>query len=254
MLVSFLRRGGWAIAALLVVGLGSYFLATRLSSNFLLPVSSVVLAQPVGDLPSMPQKPEPGWINFDGCPPSGNGGDAALNLLKNRMDQGNYVPVSFDSITALTWPKSVERRALNDWSSSGQAFISQYAGIPVSVEGYIVNIRQGGPEPANCNRDDDVSLTWRMNLAKTPRAIRSQTIVVESTAPSRLGHPWSIELIYNLIVETRSRVRVSGWLYFDPEHPYELGRTRATLWEILPVMKIEVYQDGTWNSLDRYGK
>jgi hypothetical protein len=33
-----------------------------------------------------------------------------------------------------------------------------------------------------------------------------------------------------------------------------VGRTRATMWEISPVMQIEVFQDGRWNPLDKYGK
>ena len=55
-------------------------------------------------------------------------------------------------------------------------------------------------------------------------------------------------------VERDVLVRLSGWLYFNPDHPQDVGRTRATLWEISPVMQIEVFQDGRWNPLDKYGK
>ncbi len=250
----FLRKGGWAIIVVAAIGVGIYLLASHLNPSVLLPISSAVMAQPVGDLPSMPQKPEPGWVTLDGCPPEGSGGDAALNLLKNRMDQGAYVPVSFESLLALTWPKSVENQMVGEWSPTSKAFIDQYAGMPLSIEGYIVNIRDASPEPANCDRTDAANLTWRMNLAETPRAGRGQTIVVESTPPARIGHTWTVDLIQSLIVDPRTQVRVSGWLYFDPEHPQEVGRIRATLWEIRPVMQIEVLEDGRWYPLDRYGK
>jgi hypothetical protein len=36
----------------------------------------------------------------------------------------------------------------------------------------------------------------------------------------------------------------------DPEHPDQVGKTRGTIWEIHPVMKIEVEQDGKWVMLD----
>jgi len=35
-------------------------------------------------------------------------------------------------------------------------------------------------------------------------------------------------------------VRISGWLMLDPEHPDQLGKTRGTIWEIHPVMKLKV--------------
>ena len=56
------------------------------------------------------------------------------------------------------------------------------------------------------------------------------------------------------------RVRVSGWLLFDEEHPEQLrDRTsasgtlsrqrRATLWEIHPVMKLEIQTASGWVDL-----
>ena len=75
-----------------------------------------------------------------------------------------------------------------------------------------------------------------------------------STPQTRVGHTWSADFIRDFLVAGRVPVRVSGWLYFDPNHTQEIGRTRATLWEISPVMQIEVFQDGRWNPLDKYGK
>ena len=42
------------------------------------------------------------------------------------------------------------------------------------------------------------------------------------------------------------KVRITGWLMYDFEHPPQVGKTRGTLWEVHPVMKIEVLQDGQW--------
>ena len=45
---------------------------------------------------------------------------------------------------------------------------------------------------------------------------------------------------------------VSGWLMLDPEHPDQVGKTRGTIWEIHPVMRMEVEQQGRWVPLDSY--
>jgi hypothetical protein len=51
-------------------------------------------------------------------------------------------------------------------------------------------------------------------------------------------------------------VRISGWLMYDGQHPEQLPPgtpsqppTRATLWEIHPIMKVEFKQNGVWKTL-----
>lgn len=249
-----MRRAGSIVMVLVLVAATAYILVRQLNAGFLAPASAAILAQPVGDVPVMPQKPAPDAVAFNGCPPQGQGGDPELNLLKNRVDKGDYVPVSLDSLLALTWPKTVERRPMQEWSSSNRAFISQYLGIPIVVEGYIVNLREGGTDPATCDQDVEANPYWRIYLARNARDDRAQSIVAVSTPQTRFGHTWTVEVIRSFIMSGRWRVRLSGWLYFDPGHPQDVGRTRATLWEISPVMQIEVFQDGRWNALDKYGK
>ena len=249
-----IRRGGWIVLALLTFGVAAYFVLSRLDLNGLTPLSYAIMAQPVGDLPAMPVKPVPDPLGFNGCPPEGKGGDPELNILMNRVDKANYVPVSFDSITALTWPKNVEMQPMASWSPANRLFISQYLGIPVVVEGYIVNLREGGVDPANCNTSDALNPYWRIYLANNPRDNRAQSILAISTPQARYGHSWSTDFIRDFLIAGRWRVRISGWLYFNPDHPQDVGRTRATLWEISPVMQIEVFENGHWNQLDKYSR
>ena len=249
-----LGRGIWIAAGLILVAAAGVLLLRGLGSGALLPISAVIAAPPVGDLPIMPDKPPASPEGFNGCPPEGEGGDIELNLLKNRVDKGAYIPVSLDSLLALTWPRSTERRLMSEWTPSGRAFISQYLGIPIVVEGYIEALREGIADPANCNRADEQNHFWRLSLIKEPRDRRAEAMIAISTPQTRVGHTWTADFIRSVLVEGRVPVRLSGWLYFDPDHPQEIGRTRATLWEINPVMQIEVFQDGRWNPLDSYGK
>lgn len=205
---------------------------------------------PVSDnLPSMPVKPKPKEITFQGCPPEGDGGDPQLNRLKNRVDEGDYVPVSFDAVLSLTWPKAVEQKDRADWSAEDTAAIAKYEGIPVVVEGYLAAATESGPESTNCHGIANDMVDWHVSLVKNPGEDRSKAIVTETTPRVRPNHKWSLDLLRS-IVEKQERVRISGWLFFDPEHPDHLGKYRATLWEIHPIMQIEVYQNGRWVPLD----
>lgn len=44
-------------------------------------------------------------------------------------------------------------------------------------------------------------------------------------------------------------VRIYGWLFFDNWHAGgdgTLGTTRGTVWEVHPITRIEVFQNGAW--------
>lgn len=204
-----------------------------------------------GGLPDMPNKPEPQSSTFQGCPPQGDGGDAKLNMLKNRIDEGNYVPVTFDSILSLTWPKTTERRDMDTWSAEDAAAIATYEGIPVVVEGYIFGARQSGSESANCHATSADMTDWHVWFTKNAGEDRTHSIVIETTPRIRAIHQWTLAKMEQ-IAKNQLPVRIRGWLFFDPEHPDQVLITRGTIWEIHPIMQIEVLQNNQWVPLDDF--
>lgn len=204
---------------------------------------------PSGSLPDMPNKPQPQSSTFQGCPPQGDGGDPQLNMLKNRIDEGNYVQVTFDAILNMTWPKTTERRDMSTWSVEDAAAIAKYEGIPVVVEGYLFGAKQSGSESANCHATASDMTDWHVWLTKTAGEDRTHSIVIETTPRIRAMHKWTLAMM-DKIAKSQEAVRISGWLFFDPEHPDQVLKTRGTIWEIHPIMQIEVQQNGQWVSLD----
>lgn len=249
------KRNGWAAIILLVIMAVAYFIVTRSGLGLLPSFIPATGAQPVGDLPISPNKSQPEQITFNNCPPEGSGGDKELNLLENRIDVGSYVPVSFDTITTLTWPKNVEQLEIKDWSAEGRAFIAQYAGTPVVVEGYFGSVKEDAPNAANCNLNNSTNKDWSIFLTKDARDELSTAVIVSVTPRIRASHSrWTLELLRSTVINDHLLVRVSGWLLFNPAHPQDVGTTRATLWEIHPVMQIEVFNNGKWITLDRFAQ
>src|SRR5581483_10391291 len=122
----------------------------------LLPGCSVA-PEPVGGFPQSVAKPQPVDSTFQGCPPEGDGGDAQLNTLKNRIDDGNggtYFDVNESDILALPIPEGVERVARDNWSSGDAASVAQYEGTPVRMIGWIYGSRHEGTESTNCHSTD----------------------------------------------------------------------------------------------------
>lgn len=205
-------------------------------------------------LPSTSFKQRATVGNYQGCPAEGDGGDPALNRNKNRVDDGNYQPVAFSALLPpnLNWPAETERTSHADWSQAAADQIAQAEGLPVSVVGYLALARKEGPETPNCHSTTEVDYhIWMIDHAGGS-ADRAGSIVVEATPRVRSKHPgWTVGALNNL-AKNGIQVRVSGWVMLDPEHPDQVGKTRGTIWEIHPVMQIEVAQNGQWVALDDY--
>jgi len=205
-----------------------------------------------GGLPEMPDKPKPRVGTYKGCPPEGDGGDPAMNRFKNRTDEAEYVPVDFDAVFDLTWPKDIERRNRDRWSTEDTATIAQYEGLPISIEGYLVQGRESGEESPNCHGTANDEVDWHVWMTKKTGEDRTKSIVIETTPRVRAQHPnWSLRQV-SALARDGLRVRISGWLFMDPEHPDQIGKTRGTIWEIHPIMEMEVQVDGAWVSLDEW--
>ncbi len=204
--------------------------------------------EPSAGLPELTNKPEPVVETFEGCPITGDGGDPELNRLKNRVDSAPWYPVPVATILGLEWPQSIGGHPRRTWSTADQVAIGRYEGIPVQVEGYLAGAKQQGPESCNCHAADEVdNHLW---VVDTPDKDRTQAVVAEVTPRMRARHPgWAFNRISPL-VDHRTRVRISGWLMLDQEHPDQIGKTRGTIWEIHPIAAFDVQQGGTWVSLD----
>jgi hypothetical protein len=197
-------------------------------------------------LPEIARHPVPVSPGFEGCPPDGDGGDRDLNRLKNRVDSAAWVPAPFASVLALGWPAGIVRRSRTEWTRSDARRVAASEGLPVAVEGYFVASKQEGPEATNCHGAESKLRDWHLWLASSPGKDRRRSIVVETTPVIRARHPeWRLADIRRLVRDS-TLVRVSGWLMLDPEHPDQLGKTRGTLWEIHPVMRIEIQRNGRW--------
>jgi hypothetical protein len=175
------------------------------------------------------------------CDPNGAGDARAgetdkvdLNTLKNR--------------TKL--PSSVTTTEVADIVAFADQRDEHLEAKGVVVTGYLLGERHEGPESPNCHsqtrRDFHMWVAAVKPTSATQRmSLRAESIVVEPTPNMQDRNPTSIEQKLRKLVG--KHIRVMGWLMYDPEHPNQLGKTRGTLWEVHPVMRIEVEQaNGSW--------
>jgi hypothetical protein len=207
------------------------------------------LAPPAPTLPRNGPRPAPPPTTLHGCPAGGDGHDLTLNARKNRTDTGPWIPVALEAILAQPWPDGIERVMRANWTPAQTAAVAEVEGLPVQVEGWLAGAKPEGPEACNCHSvEDKDNHLW---LVADPHDDRSKSVVIEISPRVRAKHPeFSFDHIRPL-VDGRTKIRVSGWLMLDQEHPEQLpGRgphtTRATLWEIHPIVLIEVPQGDQW--------
>ena len=200
-------------------------------------------------------KPAPKGSKFNGpsgvdpCPADGEaGGDVGTNRLKNRIDvPSQYHPVSFKSFLDLPSLNIATNR--KKWTAAQLADVRRFEGIPVSVVGYLVAVKKqfgGGGETTNCHFSTEASVDSHAALVERPGQGEEKAIVVEPTPRFYAKHPsWSWANLRKLD-DSPDPVRISGWILMDPVHKGHLGKYRATLWEIHPITKIEVFKNGAW--------
>ena len=206
-------------------------------------------------IPSDWDKPDPNHTQYEGvdgtCGANGDGGDSATNLRKNRTDvPASYHQVSWKAFQSLPYPKA--GRSLDQWTPDQLAVIQPYEGIPVTVVGYLDAIKIEGAESTNCHFTNPEEVDWHMPLVEHSLNQEATSIVVETTPRVRQTHPKWTQGNLAAWVKSDQPVRISGWSLLDPEHRAHLGKYRSTLWEIHPITKIEVFENGQWVDLDEH--
>src|SRR6266566_9592169 len=87
---------------------------------------------------------------FEGCGEAGSQPDYALNRLKNRVDEGKFLPTAWKVIARLPWPRRVGYRFRNQWTTGETREVKGFEGAAVEVEGHLAGYKLELPEPPNC--------------------------------------------------------------------------------------------------------
>jgi hypothetical protein len=165
--------------------------------------------------------------------------------------------VTWTAIAELDFPGKTNQnyapKHRKDWNQGQLGIIQRFESIPVRVVGYIVAIKPqngGNGEGTNCNFNKVGDVDTHIALVKDPGDGESTSIVIEWTPRFLKAHPnWTRTKLLPWL-DTDKPVRISGWLMVDPDHVNHLGKYRGTLWEIHPITKFEVFQNGSFVDLD----
>ncbi len=185
------------------------------------------------------------------CPAQGDGGDRLLNVQKNRLQSPERIdPIDVGGILEL--PRRFDAPRWRDrWPRRVASLVAGQEARGVALVGYLLAARQSGPESCNCHLPDRRDFHVWIGAAPAADYLdaklrRAEAVIVEMTPGVRDLHPgWRLRVLERL-AHDRARVRVTGWLMYDPEHPEQLGKTRGTLWEVHPVTGFEVWSGGRW--------
>jgi hypothetical protein len=197
---------------------------------------------------------------FLGCPPEGApGGDAEFNLLKNRdTEPAQVTDMTVDEMLVLHPPGLLEAgsRHRRHWPRAALDTLQRYEVRGVRLEGFLLGAKESGPESCNCRRED--LRDWHVWIgARRPasrdeaKLARHASVVTEPTPRWQRRNGWRLRQ-FKALARQGARVRITGWLLWDHEHPEELpahkgeAATRGTLWEVHPVTRIELFSAGRW--------
>jgi hypothetical protein len=188
--------------------------------------------------------------NFHGIPPQGIGGDSLLNIKKNRWyAPQNYTDMSIADIMNLPHDSlsSMEARDRKNWTPGAALQAASGEAIGVRTTGYFIYARKEGKE--SCNGDDTNYVDFHLWIADSFVKVEDGSLIAEAIPYWKEQFPkWMIDTFQTMAFRN-VQVRISGWIMWDEDHPEQLGKSRASLWEIHPITKFEYYSNGSWQTL-----
>jgi hypothetical protein len=159
-----------------------------------------------------------------------------LNKLKNRTRLPQQPDFDYQvTLDALLQPSDDTRR----WSDTSAA----------RVEGYVVAVRDGSIESANCysllQRDTHIGVALSKDAPPRERVELEVTPRMRQWAKGQ-GWDWSTVALKSELVGRWCQFE--GWLFYDTNHDEESENTnpgrdknwRATAWELHPVTSIKI--------------
>jgi hypothetical protein len=196
------------------------------------------------------------------CPATGSGGVyGPAYAQKNRLKVPcSYSSISVDDMLALQH-LSKSARAKPDGDPEAQ-YLKATEAETVMVEGYLAMAKDGGAEGVNCKSTTRVDT--HMELVDTdsvdPKRNRDRHVIAEVTPWFHAAVPeWSTEALESLASysggysgsekHSPPKVRIYGYLFFDEAHATGADSWRGTPWEVHPITKIEVLENGEWHEL-----
>jgi hypothetical protein len=178
--------------------------------------------------------------SLDACPAAGcGGGDPSLNVKKNvlQVPTGEPKEFTFQNFVAL------ETERPSDYTPGDREEIEHMGeDTYVALNGYMIGAHPGGPETCNCKLSGEANNDFHINLVDQKGEKFTDSVVVEMTPKIRTTHPnWTLANLQNILDDRDPPyVRVTGMLLLDTEHIHRSGGPRMTIWEIHPVMNLQV--------------
>jgi hypothetical protein len=150
-----------------------------------------------------------------------------------------------------TLPQNLPHKYRRNWTDDEQKAGAEWESKGVRVIGYLLDA--GKQEAENCNCMSPTQRDFHLWFSRVPKPAGqldlSDSVIVEISPRLLPSHPtWTLARLRQF-ADHGTRLRISGWLLWDALHSGNVDQTRATLWEIHPIHKIEFYQDGSWKEL-----
>lgn len=210
-------------------------------------------------VPASPGGAGPATARAAGCPEEAGRRDDPLVRLKTRA----VAPERYEELTVETFlgrfaprvSRVSRARSRASLPAAARQAIEANEARGVALVGHLVGATESAPGAGGC--PDPAEPRVLLSVSGRPPGSRAEAKALAAEAVVAAVTPlwearnagWRPAALRRLAREG-ARVRVSGWPMYDPSHPAQVGRTRATLWEIHPVTRIEVWRRDRWEPVD----
>jgi hypothetical protein len=210
----------------------------------------------VPGVPAVPGAAGPPTARAAGCPEEAVRPDDPLVRLKTRA----LAPARYEELTVETFlerftPRLPRARSRGALPAAARQAIEANEARGVALVGHLVGATESAPRAGGCPDPAEPRVLLRVS-GRPPdsragaKALAAEAVVAAVTPLWQARNAGWRPAALRRLAREGARVRLSGWPMYDPSHPAQVGRTRATLWEIHPVTRIDVWRGERWEPVD----
>ncbi|HXN06764.1 MAG TPA: hypothetical protein VN944_06850 [Nitrospiria bacterium] len=179
------------------------------------------------------------------CLPAETGGEESRVRPKTVPKKFEAMDVN-QFLQALT-PNLKTSKYRKFFSPAQNEYLEKNENRAITLEGFLLDFSQEMEAEVPCKSPAKKEL--RLWVGAGPVQAKSYAVLVELPIHSKDKQDRAKLGRLQVALKRNTKIKISGWVLYNPENPDQYGRIRGTLWEISPITRIEIWENGKWKEL-----
>lgn len=179
------------------------------------------------------------------CLPAEAGGEESRVRPKTVLK--NFETMDVNQFLQSLTPNLKTSKYRKFFSPAQNDYLEKNENRAITLEGFLLDFSQEMEADVPCKSPAKKEL--RLWIGAVPVQDKSYSVLVEVPMHSKDKQNKAKLNRLQAALKRNTKIKISGRVVYNPENPDQYGRIRGTLWEISPITRIEIWENGKWKEL-----